>query len=1330
MKQIYFIAALSAAYLSPALPATAASGPIPLLKGSVLSSQAWDEDNPAQGIYRIPAAHDEKFEILTPLSFGTAGTFGNFVQGDYYFSSERIRLEDGYFVSHLVCDANTGRLINTFSSQDCSQVAIDCAVDPVSGLTYAATYDKAGNGYQLSVLTFTQTTADSRRIGDFDCEIAALGCDSKGQLWAITRDRDASSTVTGARLLKVNKQDASYSTVGDTGCLPHYLSSATIDKDSDRMFWTVNAPDESGALYEVSLNDGHATQVYLFPDAEQVVGLVSAGPAAQPKAPAKPLNLKAEFPEGSLSGNVTADIPATTFDGEPASGNVSYSLSRDGREVASGNVAVGTLLSIPVSVPSTGLHTFTLQTSNSAGLSPKTSVDRYVGFGTPSAPADVKATYSDGFIHLVWTPVTTSADGGYIDRKNVTYSVTRADGTVAASGLSGTSYTEAFTEPSAPVCLRYSVRAFNNGSMSDIAYSNTLALGTAAVPFFTNFLNDKSSLDGYTVVDANDDGRTWIWDTKVRNGVRAPYNTDHITPMDDWLISPAIDLKAGAVYSLRVRLGITQTDCPETFEVKFGTDNTPEGMVDGLIAPTVVTEVTPQDYHAVITPQADGRYFVGIHCISEPDKYYLFIDELSVTDGLDLPKAPAAVNIRETEKPGQVYVEWEPVSEDLNGKPLGDNVSYDVYKFDAEFYEWNLYRTGLTENSLTVDWVSPEEEQDFAAFAIRAVSPAGEGERTVSDKIPVGTPYESIKESFSWVSMHNLWLLGGDYERNTVFSDNTIKSCSSFDGDNGYLAMRCNQEKSAFIQSGKLSLRNTVNPGISFYTYNLVSAQKDLDTNLIEVGVRRSGEETEFKTVLSCTVAELAEFSATPGWVRGYVPLTDFIDDDIEFRITGTVLSFNYVMLDNIQAGDMIDFDLALQDVAVPIYAFNGTDYTVTAKVMNRGSEDASGWTADLIENGKVVQTISGNTLGSDEAQEISFSHTVSALATDSFNVKVIVNLPDDRDMANNESDTYSVTPVANRNPMPSGLAAASGSEGVALGWTAPELSDEATVMTEGFEDAADFAHILSEWQLIDVDGECVGGFNEFVIPGIVNNYTPSSFFIFTPAELGLGTQFAPHSGDKFLAALLRWDLGAIDDWAISPLLSGDAQKVSLYARSFAASSPEKVEILYSTGSTDPRDFKTALPAQELPQDWTLLEADLPEGARRFAIRACSENGFMLLVDDVTFQAAPASERFALKGYNLYRNGQPLNSEPISGTSYADATGDADCKYRVTALYAQGESMPTAEVTPTVSGITSAEAGIGSTPVYFNLQGIRVPNPTPGIYIRVLEGKAEQVIIK
>ena len=49
MKQIYFIAALSAAYLSPALPATAASGPIPLLKGSVLSSQAWDEDNPAQG---------------------------------------------------------------------------------------------------------------------------------------------------------------------------------------------------------------------------------------------------------------------------------------------------------------------------------------------------------------------------------------------------------------------------------------------------------------------------------------------------------------------------------------------------------------------------------------------------------------------------------------------------------------------------------------------------------------------------------------------------------------------------------------------------------------------------------------------------------------------------------------------------------------------------------------------------------------------------------------------------------------------------------------------------------------------------------------------------------------------------------------------------------------------------------------------------------------------------------------------------------------------------------------------------------------------------------
>ena len=64
--------------------------------------------------------------------------------------------------------------------------------------------------------------------------------------------------------------------------------------------------------------------------------------------------------------------------------------------------------------------------------------------------------------------------------------------------------------------------------------------------------------------------------------VRMSYNSSKA--MDDWLITPGLDLKAGHVYDLSFDSYVKQADCEETFEVSDG--QCQHGRGDGCKAHT------------------------------------------------------------------------------------------------------------------------------------------------------------------------------------------------------------------------------------------------------------------------------------------------------------------------------------------------------------------------------------------------------------------------------------------------------------------------------------------------------------------------------------------------------------------------------------------------------------------------------------------------------------------------------------------------------------------------------------------------------------------------
>lgn len=218
-------------------------------------------------------------------------------------------------------------------------------------------------------------------------------------------------------------------------------------------------------------------------------------------------------------------------------------------------------------------------------------------------------------------------------------------------------------------------------------------------------------------------------------------------------------------------------------------------------------------------------------------------------------------------------------------------------------------------------------------------------------------------------------------------------------------------------------------------------------------------------------------------------------------------------------------------------------------------------------------------------------------------------------------------------------------------------------------------------------------------MPGIPD-YSQQSWWIFdnTHEDFNNGS-FATLSGNKFLASMISGIKGQgtvqNDDWAISPELFGGPQTVTVNARSYSMleSELETFEILYSTGSLKPEDFVSVALFANIPNQYQPYEAELPDGAKHFAIRNCSNAKYVLMVDDVTFIPAGDPAAFTINGYNVYRDGVKLNDAPVEENEFVDenaGTGSHD--YNVSVLYSAGESKFSNTYNPTQSGIALTPA--------------------------------------
>ena len=376
--------------------------------------------------------------------------------------------------------------------------------------------------------------------------------------------------------------------------------------------------------------------------------------------------------------------------------------------------------------------------------------------------------------------------------------------------------------------------------------------------------------------------------------------------------------------------------------------------------------------------------------------------------------------------------------------------------------------------------------------------------------------------------------------------------------------------------------------------------------------------------------------------------------------------------------------DLAIA-LSAPSTAGAGNTVDVTATVTNNGDFAENGYTVTVSDGTNIVNITAQEELGIGETATftVQFATIVDAGGS-TVNYTATVACTDDA-VADNNSATASTALI--NLPPPENVAATPGENQTAtMTWDAPTLT--ASPVTEGFEDTSMFPEFslggitatvhngaIGNWTLYDATGSTVYGYQSITVPNLGN---PMAWMVFAPGSSQISQSLmetqAPHNGNQMMASYCPDDATiASDHWLISPLLNGDAQTISFYARELTDQyGAETFEVLYSTTDNNPASFTLAESLSSSSTDWAQFTAQLPAGAKYFAIRHTSTDVFALFVDDITYIPEPAGP----VSYNIYLDGQLVGNVPSTTFSYTFnnvSNGAHQCA--VSAVYDLGESV-------------------------------------------------------
>lgn len=586
------------------------AGEAPRLYGMVIYSANDVVDN---GVYSFSLTGEPDQAAIPQGKDLEANGGGFFANGRYYFNQE-MELYGYTYRYHYIYEFPSWERVSRTSFSNKYDMANDMAYDPMLGCAFGC-FPDGTNCYfgSVSIPDFKVTL-----IGDaLPNQYSGIAVDSEGTVYAIDDKGE---------LFTVDKFTGKATSIGQTGLIAEYQSSAVFDDTSKTIYYSVN--NEAGSkLYTIDPATANAAFVYDFPNDEQVVGIFIPY-ELNADAPAAVTGLAIAPDAGDLKAAVSFTMPAATNGGTEISGSIAYEVRVNDEIKARGNAEAGSAAKADINVPAKGEYTVTVFAIKDDLRSPVAVAKKYIGPDTPAAVKNAKIEYSDenaGFT-VSWDAVSPEGiHGGYVDPAQTSYKVVRYpdEVTVAESSAETTLFDAVAVPADGLIQYYYTITPTYAGETGESARTNGVSLGTIVPPYEQPF-SSADALSGFTIIPGSGFfNNEWVYRSGAVKG-----------PKDSWLITPAMKLQGGYTYDISFEMKSEYGYVEESMSIYLGTAPAADAMTTQVLESASVKSTTFKPFSTTITPATDGVYHIGFVCDSKSwNSAGVYMKNLSISAG-------------------------------------------------------------------------------------------------------------------------------------------------------------------------------------------------------------------------------------------------------------------------------------------------------------------------------------------------------------------------------------------------------------------------------------------------------------------------------------------------------------------------------------------------------------------------------------------------------------------------------------------------------------------------------------------------------------------------
>ena len=655
-------------------PPMRAEADAPVIYGSLIGNDGLDL---SAGVYSFPASSDLTFTPVNIWAKQPANAGGVYVNGKYYYF-HYFDSSGAIFTYFVVADASSWEILSSSRNRDIGPCT-DLTYDPITETIYGCfSSSKRNDGYLFGSLS--KTSGAVTTIAKMTEPLYALACNVEGTLYAVN---------SAGSLCTVDKETGELTTIGSTGIRPDYVQSMTFDMATGRLFWAACTKSSSG-LYEIDPATGNATLIKQFANNEEFCGIYTLSQGAAAMAPGELTDFKAEYDITTIDGiEVSFRMPTKAFDGSALSGKIDWIVTLDDKDVDLGEASPGEAVTLKFSSGTVGMHTISAYTRNSSGNGPQSTERKWIGVDTPLPLENCKLTVSGDQATISWDAPVKAAHNGYFDPAAVNYRVIRQPGNVTVCPkTTETSFTDKL-DLSRLASYYYDVITYVGDTEGATTSTNTMLVGEAfPIPYSEDFSNSED-FKLFTVIDANKDGNTWVWEDHRAKGYYSLKES-----MDDWLITPPMKFEADYIYTLRFK--VQTRGYKEAFNIWYGYQPTVEGMTTEILETTVTDNTEMRQFEVRFRPSA-GNGYLGFHQVSEAGRFSLYLDDIEVDRSASV-KSPAAIEdltITPAAKGALKFtVSFHAPSKCIDGTTLTSLKSVSLYHGDRLIKTFNNPRPG------------------------------------------------------------------------------------------------------------------------------------------------------------------------------------------------------------------------------------------------------------------------------------------------------------------------------------------------------------------------------------------------------------------------------------------------------------------------------------------------------------------------------------------------------------------------------------------------------------------------------------------------------------